>query len=750
MPLQPFANRLRAAMDSPDTADTADGTWAPALRRDAGLLLASLLLAFLVGVGAHMLDYPKWNAPAYKVNGEFLQATHDAYHWLAGSVGLGEGRSKPLALLCRHGAELLDVLPGNFGFLAPAVAAGLAALAVVLLAWTFGGLEGGLAAGAFAVLAPGFFFRTRLGYYDTDMVTLLFPLLLTGVLALWLGPQLAPSWRSGLAGLRGPRPPDDAAAPQPPGRLSLPGMFVFGGTAQAMAAWHGRIDLFVMLLFCSALVLTLLLARPGRRGFVLLCLAVFGLCAFLGRAGLFAASGLVLAGLVWPSVLALFTRSSWPALVLVLAVLVLAGLVQELWLEAAGVLELYGGKTAEQVASGPAPAGEVVWPKVMQSIVEARNIDWELFLLRIHPWPWLGAAGLAGFALCLACRPVMALLLPLFALSLSSLVLGGRMAMFAAPAAALGLGLPLAWLGRAMLFPASGTAAGADWRRPVTCCVLSVVMLACLAPSVRLFTSLLPLPVLDRAHALALQELERIAPEDAMVWTWWDWGYATRYYARRESYADGGRHAGRRIYPLALALTSPSSLQAAQIMKYTALQGYAPWKPWQVMQPVELDRFVADLAQRDQGFEAPQKQYLVVSVESLHLLHWIAYYGSWDFSRRVGRRASVALLDRAFDVNYERGVLRFTDGDRTTALSSCDVVRGEMLRHWDYAHHPGGPHLVLLDAPGTGPRALLLDDTAYRSRNVQLLLRDPQAPDISQSFRLVHDGFPVVRIYEAL
>ena len=47
-------------------------------------------------------------------------------------------------------------------------------------------------------------------------------------------------------------------------------------------------------------------------------------------------------------------------------------------------------------------------------------------------------------------------------------------------------------------------------------------------------------PILNRRHAAGLRELRKATPEDAMIWHWWDWGYAAHHFSRRDTIAAGG------------------------------------------------------------------------------------------------------------------------------------------------------------------------------------------------------------------
>lgn len=71
------------------------------------------------------------------------------------------------------------------GFWFPPVLSSLVAVIVFAWVWALGSLEAGVAAGRAHHPCAGFLARTMLGYYDTDLVTLFFPLLMTLAPASW-------------------------------------------------------------------------------------------------------------------------------------------------------------------------------------------------------------------------------------------------------------------------------------------------------------------------------------------------------------------------------------------------------------------------------------------------------------------------------------------------------------------------------------------------------------------------------------
>ncbi len=74
--------------------------------------LVTLALAF----GLRMLEWPCWQNPEYRLGEEWLLATHDAYHWVAGAEGFGRAVGHPMAVMLKALADLLHTYPAAVGF----------------------------------------------------------------------------------------------------------------------------------------------------------------------------------------------------------------------------------------------------------------------------------------------------------------------------------------------------------------------------------------------------------------------------------------------------------------------------------------------------------------------------------------------------------------------------------------------------------------------------------------------------------
>jgi hypothetical protein len=75
---------------------------------------------------------------------------------------------------------------------------------------------------------------------------------------------------------------------------------------------------------------------------------------------------------------------------------------------------------------------------------------------------------------------------------------------------------------------------------------------------------------------------------------------------------------------------------------------------------------------------------------------------------------------------------------------TVDIMDEGGTQHYDYPENAGGPHL-LLDAASS--QVLLLDETAYQSILVQLLISIPGEITNAEPYVLMIDGFPSTRVF---
>ena len=733
------------------------------------------LVTFGLAFGLRMLEWPCWQDPEYRLGSEWLLATHDAYTWVAGAEDFGLAVGHPMSVMLKGMAGIAGAPPAVVAFWFPAVLASLVAVIVYAWVWALGSMEAGVAGGILASIAPGFLGRTLLGCYDTDLVTLFFPLLMTLAPAGWamrymLLPRMVLRRLAMTSGFMAARrllfrhasETGGSARPGPDEHMGNPlrwQWIVLLGASGVISwwtqEWHSvfpyLIRYNVALLACMGLVM----APRGRRALLLLGGMAYALPTLAGPAG-FGFSLLLL----WAGTrhgLRLRRRLCNPWVLGLLWAGVAALMVQgEIFTAVVNHINAYVKHTGDIKATG---AGlSLAYPSVAQSIIEVQDLSLGGIFSYFHPWVEAAVLGLLGFVLVALRRPGALFLLPLAALGLLSTRMGGRMVMFGAPVMAVGLTLPLCRLSQRLLRPA--------WRGAAAGLATTALVLALLAaPFVELIPAMSQGPVLNRRHAEALSRARSVTPEDAVLWLWWDWGYAAHHFARRATIADGAQHAGPSLYLPAAVFATDNARFARQLIRHTARCG-GPGKVFEGLDGQAAQALMDKLHSPETPLiEAEGRQYVVVSFEMLRLGFWISNFGNWNFITRTGEGGALSIVPQALAYKLDTGEVRL-DGNAGAIFASSiavfeetGVTRRDYIREWFDAHPDAtreeqqaflaGRRNVNFLFNRVTDEKLAMDAGLYNSLMVRLLVGDPQHPDISPYFKLVYDNV-FARIYEVL
>ncbi|MFP4169300.1 MAG: STT3 domain-containing protein [Desulfonatronovibrionaceae bacterium] len=700
----------------------------------AGQILMLCILVYALNLVFRLFELPGWSAPGMQFNGEYLMATHDAYAWLAGAEGINRKTGSALSGLLKLLHGIFGFKTANIGFWLPVIIAPLAALPPALLAWKKKQPEAGLVSGVMAAGCLGYLLRTRLGFLDTDIVALFFPLAIACSLVLWLSGICRREWK---------RDKFESAASLNPllfllGAVGI-GLLIYGYD------WFYKPQV-ALALAGTAFALGLVLA-PVKKYRLFICGGcILFICGFGGVLGL--AAGLAACGVFVyrPDFL-----DKWSGIgVLGAVTLILAGpdMFSALFSAVYKVLGYAKLTPAESVGNA-----SLDLPAIAQSVREAQNVNWGAMFSRTAGGWWIFWPALAGYVYLVWKRPLFIVFLPLLGLSIASVKLGNRFAMFGG--GALGIGLAF---GVNRLLLDFGQSRLRRW--------LAQIILALLVtwPLLNVSLNLKPSPILPPAYAKTFAQVGEKAGPDAQLWQWWDYGYAGQYYAQRRVFGDGGQHGGKFLYPLARVHTTDSPLQAAQLMKFTLhaqlrqykemeengtlpvqrgeAQNYPgdPVKPLREMGREKAREYVESMKNKRYSWPELPEQYLVLSWDNIRLSYWISFYGTWDlvsgntFPGRLQRVTSDIRLDSG------QGVLHLRDG-RTVPLKSIDYLteQGNQKKTWTNA---GGVHAVF----NTKRRELfLMDDKIYDSLMVRMLIGDPGR--FEEHFELVVDNFPHNRAY---
>ncbi len=174
-------------------------------------------------------------------------------------------------------------------------------------------------------------------------------------------------------------------------------------------------------------------------------------------------------------------------------------------------------------------------------------------------------------------------------------------------------------------------------------------------------------PAMNDAWWDTLVEIKRSSSADAIVNTWWDYGYWVKYAAQRRVTSDGGTLWTHIPHWLAKALVAPSDVESRGILRmlncasdatplpegsYGAFgrltaMGVGEYRAYEILSElVKFDRAAAARYLADRGFPAdrreailasthcrPAESFLVISREMIAKAEGWMWLGSWDVRR---------------------------------------------------------------------------------------------------------------------
>jgi dolichyl-diphosphooligosaccharide--protein glycosyltransferase len=725
--------------------------------------LAGCLLAYGLSLLVRAREIDLWQHPALKLDGQYIMSTHDAYAWLAGAVGVnGFFVDQPLPeMLCAvHFLTGLSI--AHIGFWLPALLAPVAAVPVCFLACWLGGREYAAAAGLLAATSLSYTVRTRLGSLDTDLYTLLFPVVLAGALVLWLDTYFSMAWR--LSG-RQREAGENTAFTDTPSTDRLP--VIWGGAALlgllCQLYYHFYASGMAIMLVTLGMggVVGFALAAPGLRLTALCAASLATVPLFFGWPGMILATAVAAA--VWkrPDLFAnhrvlLGILGGTALAVLLFAPDILRGMLSHVltWLK------------PTHVAGGVDDTAKAVLqlPGIRQSVREAQNAPLSLIIEQIAGHWSVFWAGAVGYVYLCWRRPACLAFLPLLLLGLAGTRFGYRFSMYGGPTIGLGfLGLGLAANRYLRLSSVLRWVAG------------GVLVVGVAYPLFVFSSQLRPSPVLTREFARTLRAADNSTATDGWLWQWWDYGYAAQFYGKRYTFADGGRNYSNWVFPLAKVHTARSPMAAAQLMHEFAATS---WR--QVLHPSQKNRKdhpeVEDWTEKrrmpgifdmslnpienlqDMGAENAQKyldnlatrpmkvssdhppQYFAVGWDNLKISAWISDFGSWNVVTGSHTRGQVGRIGGDVSIDTAQGVLTSGQYPPLRIKELCLVRPDEnKFRHWP---NPDGLYAVVNRMSN---EVYLMDAWVYESMMIQMLLKDPA--EFAPYFELVVENQPWGRIY---
>jgi dolichyl-diphosphooligosaccharide--protein glycosyltransferase/undecaprenyl-diphosphooligosaccharide--protein glycosyltransferase len=487
-------------------------------------IFALIAFAFLFSVGVR-LTWAYWanntiDGSAFKWNGEFMVTTNDSYYWAEGARDLifcdrdnasmgayyqqnchQENDLSPVSeSLPKITHFLYDILPFSLEtimFYLPAFAGSLLVIPFILIGRRLHLLLAGFIAALIASVGTSYYSRTVLGYYDTDIFNLFFPMLLVWSLVLALKTKAKP-------------------------------YILLTGIEIAVYRWCYPQSYSLEFAFLALVLLyTLIYERKSVFHYQLLSIMFIGMVdlPFAFRFG-----GVIAVYLI--SLKEAFNKFS-------LYILIACGII---WLLAGGInpimyrLNVFIFQRDGTVAAD----GALHFFSVAQTIVEAKIVGMDEIASKVSGGIALFFISIIGYAwLCLR-QPVMLIMLPLLGLGLLSISGGLRFVMYAIPVGAFGMGFFIFRIVELMNTYIKSKEAAFFGSLAFVCVVTGFS----LSPLVETAWNYKTSPVFTREEVGLIEDFGKNINREDYVVTWWDYGYPIRYYADVKTLVDGGKHDG--------------------------------------------------------------------------------------------------------------------------------------------------------------------------------------------------------------
>jgi len=487
------------------------------------------------------------NSPEYEWNENLLLTTNDAFHYAASAKIAAEGNihNNPSVLHDKpfgaNGAIIATAWAANkvfgididaFALYSPMILSGITGALVFLIGHALGLSVAGFIGGLVAVSSKIFYVRTRAGYFDTDLLALLVPLLLIYLL---------------------------------------------------ISFYRYKNLLYILAASLLLVVQEFFYVNNPLISESIIVLLFLYITVFQNKS----TSSLAAALILLPPILAIDLPSSiriamilgiyyWTthnklsidrlqkiALIGVIAVMPMSHLAEYGW-DKFTYFSNPGSSAASQAIS-------FSYTNVAETVDEIQRSDVSTVVdLAFNGWFWL-ALGLLGLLLVVLRRSESIGLIALLALGATSFGSGERFSIYAVPVLALGLGYTFWYfsnlaISRVSQDLLSKTPAILKDKSRISLLLISILTFTALYESVSFANQYNAPPVMYNDEAAVLDAIgKNSSPYDKII-AWWDYGYEIHNFAGRQSIASGAA-SPETLFALSTIFSSPDQLTSNTVSK---------------------------------------------------------------------------------------------------------------------------------------------------------------------------------------
>lgn len=388
------------------------------------------------------------------------------------------------------------------------------------------------------------------------------------------------------------------------------------------------------------------------------------------------------------------------------------------------------------------------FPNIFLSISEAQHYDLSAIATITVGNFWIFLIAILGLLLLVLSRTrEFFLLMPILVIGILAISGGNRFSMYLAPFLGAGLGYYLDLI-------VSQIKKYKLWKTGILAAVLAITFLIPYFNN-RSFIYVAH-PKITPSIEKGFIQLSKITPQNAWIWTWWDYGTAIQYLANRAVFHDGQSQTTPKTYFVALSYSIDDYVSARNVILGVSSIGAKGIKKLlksgksaeQIKNEMIEGKFISNIR---------NPIFWVFSEDEIGKFPWINYFGTWDFRINEGKKTGFIPLSNCKIVNpvtlkcgrkfisLKTGKIVDEKGLTTIDIKSIVVRKKNKILKKDFPHKSIW-NLELIEIKNHKSFfVFLVDDQVLNSMfNKLYLLRKYD----NKYFELILDNFPSLVVYK--
>jgi undecaprenyl-diphosphooligosaccharide---protein glycotransferase len=493
-----------------------------------------ILIAFAFSICIRLIWVNQFsNTPQFKFNGEFMLTTNDAYYYAEGARDILAGVTEDTndlspftSAVSKVTAWIAMILPVSFEtvlFYMPAFFSSLVVIPIILIGKTIKKLDAGFIAALLASIAWSYYNRTMVGYYDTDMLNIVFPMFLLWSI-IW-----AIDTKKNIYLVF-------AALDVLAYRWWYPQSY-----ALEFAFWGMIATYLIYMIYQNKAILR----KYYEKSDIVYSIQLLNIMML----------AMVQLDMFWRVILLfgyfmLFIQKRWHKylhimFLMIVVLFMVTGGFDPIW------AQLKGYVFKDNIATD-SEGLTLHFFTVMQTVVEAAQIPFATFANRISGHTIVFLLSFIGYIFLLYRHKIMLFSIPMAGLGFLAMIGGLRFTIYAVPVLALGMGYFIYEFSKFLSSKFKNKKIG----KVAYYVFLLLFTSGALYPNINHAIGYRIGTVFQNADVKVLDRLKTIANREDYVVSWWDYGYVLRYYSDVKTLSDGGKHSGAVNFPTSYILTN--------------------------------------------------------------------------------------------------------------------------------------------------------------------------------------------------